>query len=391
MRGMDVTESAPGRLVPYGRRPYYDPEPLPPEGIDFDIGFYNDLLAETTLWLGKLSGISLVAEFPPVLYTSLLRKEAMESVEIEGGDVDFNALYRTETHSRAIERPDEASDDAEPLYTRDTQEVLNYEDAIEAGIEAVDRGERISMALLNSLHATLLDDIRSETDTIGEFRTDPVHLGRYVPPASDTVDRAMDALFGYVRAGGTKFYHDLVDIALVHYQLETIHPYGDGNGRLGRLLVTLQLYESGYLERPNLYLSEYFNRNKQAYVDRMQAVRQRGEWSDWVEFFLRGIRHQAEESVERTLELRDLYAKYDAEFGDRKRADARLALVLFDRPYVTARDAASMLDVSNQTAYRAISRLEDAGVLEEVTGKDYGREYRAAEVFEILERPPQTY
>lgn len=392
MKGIEVQETAPGELISYGRESYYKPDPLPPSrDLAVDADFY-DLLADATFWLGKLSGISLELDFPPVLYTSLLRKEAMESAEIEGADVDYNALYSLETRSL-----DEAEDEysIEPTSeadTKDTQEVLNYEQAVEDGIEILDNGGEISVSLLHDLHETLLTDVpddRVDTDMIGAYKTVPNHLGDFLPPVPGEVDGLMDALVTYYRTGGS--YHTLVDIALFHYQFETIHPYGDGNGRLGRLLITLQLYDSGLLERPNLYLSEYFNRNKATYVDRMDAVRSRGDWEEWISFFVKGVAQQAEESVTRTLALDELRRSYEEEYGGVQYAKNRLACSLFEQPYVTTKTVAERLDIERSTAYRAIDTLEDEGVLEEVTGKDRNKEYRAKEIFEILERPPQTY
>ena len=393
MRVPEIGDTAPGEFVSHGRESYYRPEPLPPSrDLELDDDFY-DLLAEATFWLGKLSGISLEIDFSPVLYTSLLRKEAMESAEIEGADVDYNALYSLETR-----RLDEDTDDSaieaitSEAETKDTKEVLNYEQAIEGGIETLDSGGEISVELLHDLHETLLTDVpedRIETDTIGGYKTVPNHLGEFLPPVPSEVDGLMDALVTYYRTGGR--YHPLVDIALFHYQFETIHPYGDGNGRLGRLLITLQLYDAGLLERPNLYLSEYFNRNKATYVDRMEGVRARGDWNAWLSFFIEGVAQQAEESVHRTLALDELRRRYEEEYGGVQYAKHRLACRLFERPYVTTKTAAAMLDIERSTAYRAIDDLEDEGVLEEVTGKQRNKEYRAKEIFDILERPPQTY
>jgi Fic family protein len=393
MRELEIEDAAPGKLVSYGREAYYRPEPLPPSrDLELNDEFY-DLLAEATFWLGKLSGISLEIDFPPVLYTSLLRKEAMESAEIEGADIDYNALYSLETRS-LDEDPDGFAIEpmASEAETKDTQEVLNYEQAIEEGIETLDSGAEISVELLHDLHETLLTAVpedRIETDTIGAYKTVPNHLGDFLPPVPGEVEGLMDALVTYYRTGGS--YHPLVDIALFHYQFETIHPYGDGNGRLGRLLITLQLYDAGLLERPNLYLSEYFNRNKATYVDRMEGVRTHGDWEAWLSFFIEGVAQQAEESVNRTLALDELRRRYEDEYGGVQYAKHRLACRLFDRPYVTTKTVAEMLDIERSTAYRAIADLEDDGVLEEVTGKQRNKEYRAKEIFDILERPPQTY
>jgi len=386
----DLPDDAPGRLVPYGQRPYYDPDPLPPDDeLHFGNEFY-ELLSEATFWLGKLSGFSLTTDFAPVLYTSLLRKEAMESSEIEGANIDYNALYSFET--RSVAQTDTGDALTAIDETKDVQEVLNYERALKNGINALDHGDGISIDLLHTLHRTLLTDVpedRRETDTIGEFKTVPNHLGEFVPPVPSTIDGLMAALLTYIQTGGN--YHPLVDIALTHYQFETIHPYGDGNGRLGRLLITLQLYDRDYLEQPTLYLSEYFNRYKQTYIDRLNAVRKYGEWEAWVTFFVTGIRHQAEESLRRSRELHSLQREYEATYGDTSAAYAELACKLFEQPYLTATVVQELLDVTGPTAYRAIDQLETEGVLEETTGKKRNREYRAREIFEILERPPRTY
>lgn len=381
MRTWNLSEDAPGRLVPYGRRSYYKPEPLPPSReLDVDREFY-ELLSGATFWLGKLGGIGETVDFPPMLYASLVRKEAVESAEIEGADVDVNDMYRYETL-----RLDEETD---PKVKKGIGEVLNYENTVRQGVEALDANDGITIDLLKSLHESLLSGVRSETDVIGDFRETPVHLGSFVPPSPQSVESDVEALVSYLRSGGA--YHDLVDTALVHYQFETIHPFGDGNGRLGRILITLQLYDSGLLSAPNLYLSEYFNRNEDTYVERMREVSRNGAWEEWLTFFVNGVLRQAREAYDRSLELRDLQREYRETYGDSNRADARLALELFQNPYLVASDVVETLDVTGPTAYRAIHSLEDEGVLEEVTGKQRNKEYRATEIFEILERPPSTY
>lgn len=381
MNAWELTDTAPGTLVPYGRNSYYDPDPLPPSrDLDLDSEFY-ETLADATFWLGKLSGISATVDFPPMLYASLVRKEAVESAEIEGADVNVNDMYRYETLAMDGE--------SDPDVRKDVDEVLNYERAVEQGVDAIDATEGITLDLVKSLHSTLLTGVRNEADAIGDFRDEPVHLDSFVPPSPGSIGGHVDALLSYVRAGGA--YHDIIDTALVHYQFETIHPFGDGNGRLGRILVALQLYDRGYLSAPNLYLSEYFNRNKEAYVERMREVSRNGEWDEWLSFFTTGVKVQAKEAYERSLELRDLHQKYELKYADADHAEARLALELFGTPYVTTSEVTKTLDVTRQTAYRAINALEDEGVLEEVTGKSRNKEYRAVEIFEILERPPSTY
>ncbi|WP_029601878.1 Fic family protein [Halococcus hamelinensis] len=391
MQQSDLDSNAPGELISYGRRSYYKPAPLPPSrDLALRPDFY-ETLSDATFWLGKLSGISLELDFPPVLYTSLLRKEAMQSAEIEGADVDYDALYSLETRSFDAGE-DEISVESTKGQTKDTQEVLNYEDAIKDGIEALDRGEDLTVERLHEFHETLLTSVpddRVDTDTLGAYKTTPNHIGEFFPPVPDQVDGLMDGLFTYYRTGGS--YHPLVDVALFHYQFETIHPYGDGNGRLGRLLITLQLYDAGYLERPNLYLSEYFNRNKPTYIDRLEAVRYDGDWEVWLSFFIEGVARQAHESVDRTLSLARLKRQYDAEYGGKSYTKNQLIVKLFEQPYVTSKTVQRLFGVKQPTASRVINDLVDEGILEEVTGKGRNKEYRAREIFEILEQPPQTY
>jgi len=386
----ELPESAPGTLVPYGQRPYYKPDPLPPSRpLELTADFYTTL-ADATFWLGQLSGLSRELEFQPLLYTSLLRKEAIESAEIEGADVDYNALYSLET--KQLEKEGTPPDDSVGAGTKHTQEVLNYEAAVTHGISELDASESLSVGLLHDLHERLLSGVpaeRVETETIGAYKTVPNHLGEFLPPVPEAVEGLMDALMTYYRAGGR--FHPLIDIALFHYQFETIHPYGDGNGRLGRLIITLQLYASGYLQRPNLYLSEYFNRNKAEYVDRMEAIRASGEWEPWLQFFIEGIAKQTEEAVDRTIELDELRQQYLDEYGGVEYTKHKLACWLFEQPYVTSTTVQQRFDVTNATALRAIYELEEEGVLEETTDKARNKEFRAREIFAILERPPTTY
>ncbi|MDH5020377.1 Fic family protein [Halobacterium rubrum] len=391
MQQAELDAKAPGDLVPYGRESYYKPDPLPPsQDLALNEDFY-ETLAAATFWLGKLSGVSHELDFPAVLETSLLRKEAIESVEIEGADVDYDALYSVEIRT-FDEGRDEPSETTEAGETKDTLEVLNYEAAVQDGIDALDHGKELNVKLLHDLHDTLLTgvpDDRVDTDTIGAYKTKPNYLGDFLPPAPDAVEDLMDGLFTYYLTGGS--YHPLVDIALFHYQFETIHPYGDGNGRLGRLLITLQLYDADLLERPNLYLSEYFNRNKDTYVERMEAIRFHGEWEAWLSFFIEGVARQARESVERTLALVDLRREYEDEYGGKSYTKNQLAVTLFEQPYVTSKTVQRLFEVKQPTASRAINELVDEGVLEEVPRHGRNKEYRAREIFEILEQPPQTY
>jgi len=185
----------------------------------------------------------------------------------------------------------------------------------------------------------------------------------------------------------TSEYHDLVQFGLVHYQFETIHPFKDGNGRLGRILITLQLIQNSYLTQPYLYPSAYFNRNKIEYADRMRTVSETGAWEPWLEFFVEGIRSQAAEAVARTNDLRTLRREYERTYGHEKTAADRLAMRLFKQPYVTTNDVAELLDVTAQTARNVIQELEAQDILTETTGKERYQEFKAVDIFDTLNQP----
>jgi len=376
-----LAEDAPGRLVPYGDRPYYLPDELPPVGnLEFDAAFQTGL-QRTMHQLGILDGISRETDASPVLYTSLIRREAVESVLVEGADVRLEDLFRPK--EQALETG---------IARKDYREAANYERAIREWAEEVSDGETISAPLLKHLHETLLDGVRDQADHLGAYRQKPAFIppptgeaAPFVAPAPEKVPGLMENLLAFIDEPNT--YHDLVEIGLVHYQFETIHPFGDGNGRLGRLLITLQLINRGHLTRPFIHPSAYFNEHKQEYVERMRAVSTDGEWEAWLAFFVEGIRQQAEAAVDRAGALRELRREYEHRFGSEKTAADRLAMRLFRDPYVTTTEVEEVLDVSYQTARNAITTLEAEGVLQETTGKERYQEYRAEDIFEVLNRP----
>lgn len=377
MPSSPLPETAPGEYISFGDGAYYVPDELPPVT---DIEITDDLrtkIENAILQLGRLGGIGEEADASPLLYTTMVRREAVESVLIEGGDIDIEEMFR----------PVQIGEDR--TSEKDVQEAINYETAIREGANEVSETGEITIDLFHRLHKTLLEGARGEAEYLGEFRPGPIHIPppsrveeRFVPPPSHRVPALMENLVEYIAGGGG--YHNLVDNAIVHYQFETIHPYGDGNGRLGRVLITLQLIQDGYLSRPLLYPSAYFNEHKIEYVRRMRAVSEEGAWEPWLDFFIEGIGQQAEHAYDRTGELRELRQEYEREYGHEKTAADRLAMRLFQRPYVDTATVADMLDVSDQTARNAISELEASGVLEETTGKQRYREYKAVDIFGIL-------
>jgi len=375
-----LPDRAPGKYVPYGHRSYYRPDPLPPEAdFEFDEGF-RDVLQETIFQLGRLDGISRESPANPLLYTTLVRREAVESTLIEGGQLTLEDVFRTSEVGSGS------------TVEKDIQEAVNYERVVRKGAEQVEETGEIPVELLKRLHSELLEDVRGETEPLGEFRASPTHIPSpeagiepFVPPAPNHIDELIENLATFIQSGSE--HHDLVNIGIVHYQFETIHPFADGNGRLGRIVITLQLIQNGFLSRPYLYPSAYFNRHKVEYAKRMRAVSERGDWEPWLEFFVEGIRAQASEAVERTERLQGLRQTYEQQYGHGKTAADRLALRLFEQPYLTVPEAADVLEMSEQSARNAITELVDESVLEEVTGKERYQEFKAIDIFDVLNDP----
>jgi len=379
MNTTDLAEDAPGEFGHDAPGSYYHPNPLPPDSIDLTDDLL-DTVSAASHELGRLAGLSKVIDVSPVVYATLLRREAVASTEIEGADLDAQEVYHFTT----------TEDARSPEVEKDLQEILNYEQALSDGVDALDSGDSLSLDLLKSLHDTLLSGVPRSEDPIGEFRDTMVHIpssqaGKepFVPPAPRHIQALMQSLRTYLTTGGN--YHPLVDIALVHYQIETIHPFIDGNGRAGRVLLVLQLYDDGYLTDPYLDPSAFINRHKHEYVERLRGVSERGEWEPWIEFLATALAEQAADAYDRTHDLVTLREQYESRYGDRHSTADRLALSLFESPYITGPDVQDRFDVSKQTAYNAVNELEAAGVLEEVTGKERGREFKAAEIFEIAD------
>ncbi|WP_458190047.1 Fic family protein [Haladaptatus sp. NG-WS-4] len=377
----ELPDNAPGTYVPYHPNPYYSPEALPVEPKIEISDQTRDLVADAAYQIGRVDGISSTVDFSAVLYTSLIRIEAVESARIEGADVEYQDLEAYHTQHPTGE--------ADPTIEKDLKEALNYENALTYGLDRVESGGSITLTLIKELHSILLEDVRNHGDVVGDFRDHMVHLASsqsgqrpFVPPAPEGLNGLMQSLESYIQMGGQ--YHPLIDAGIIHYFFETVHPFSDGNGRLGRLLIILYLTSEGYLESPYIYPSAYFNRHKVEYVERMRAVSEEGAWDEWLTFFIEGLRSQAETSYTRTQQLRELQERYENEYSGSTTTDA-FARQLLQYPYFTAPDLVEYLDVSRRTAYKIVDDLEADGLIEEVTGKERGKEYKAVDVFDILE------
>jgi Fic family protein len=372
------TGEIPGELVNSDGDIAFSPDPLPPE-ITVD-GELMEIFTEATQNVGQLSGVGRRVDDPRMLISPFIYKEAVVSSEIEGTRVTLSDVYEYEA---GRENGSSGPDRNELL------EVHNYVKAVFQGIEEMDGG--IDTDLVRTLHDTLMSGVRGEEKQPGEFRDTQVYIGgdeggaRFVPPPPSVVPYTMQNLETYIQTGGS--YQQLIDMGLVHYQFETIHPFRDGNGRMGRLLIMLMMCEVGLLPEPYLYPSSYFNRNRDEYTDRLLAVSRDNAWEEWLIFFLRGISQQAEEAFSRASELLDLRDRYRDRYQDEANSVSHLAMEVFTKPYLTVNEAKDLLDMTYNAANHAVGRLEDDGVLEEITGQQRNRVFRAREVFEVIQKP----
>ncbi|WP_157972574.1 Fic family protein, partial [Saliphagus sp. LR7] len=280
---MDAEEFAdgPGSIDPYEGLSCYRPESLPPE-----IEYTDDVLrvyGDAQYALGRLATLHRNVDNENLLIAPFVVREAAMSSQIEGTNV---------TVSDIILHDIETSPQRSAADSRDVREAYNYVDAIRQGFDRFTAGEQFSVELICDLHETVLSDVRGVEEQPGELRDVPVYIGspdgsaataRFVPSNPETIDLLLEQLVSYMNSGS---YPPLIDVAITHYQFETIHPFRDGNGRLGRLLMMLQLYDSDLLSEPYLYLSAYFNRHRQQYLDYLLAVSRDGDWEQWIVFVL---------------------------------------------------------------------------------------------------------
>lgn len=366
-------------------RPYtaFVPAPLPPEAEADAVAANANALAEANHALGQLDGLGLFLPNPDLLVRPYMRREAVLSSRIEGTQTSFSDLVAVET------MPSTA--------TADAREVLNYISALNHGLRHV-AAEGITADLVRTLHRLLMTSGRGGAFAApGEFRMVQNQVGaghasqaRYVPPPPDEAHDGMDALFEYLVMSATRT-QTLVQAAWLHYQFEAIHPFLDGNGRIGRLLVPLLLAWRRGLSHPLLYVSPFFERHRREYYDRLFAVSAESDWPGWLGFFLEAVRSQAAQGVELAHSIIALGRTWhDRLTAARATQNAhRVADLVHQFIAVDARMAERMLGISPQTAYTSIRSLVAAGILEEAfPDARRGRVYRAPELVLLMEAPP---
>jgi Fic family protein len=380
------TRDSPGRLTPVGsgesKYLAFIPDPLPPR-VELDADSLL-LLSQADQSLGRLAGIGHFVKNSALLVKPLLRREAVLSSHIEGTQSGLDDLYRYEA-----DRPSQrGSSDNE-----DAHEVYNYVVALEYGLRRLE-SLPVSTRLIGELHRHLMKGVRGEQATPGELRTKQNWIGpagctlneaTYVPPPVDAMTEALGNLERYVHRAPE--YPQLVRLALVHYQFEAIHPFVDGNGRVGRLLLALLTVQWNLLPSPLLYLSAYFDRNRDTYYRLLLGVSTRGEWLEWVRFFLSAVISESYDTLSRLRSLQDLRDSWLLQLQSQPRTSAltlRLADSLMEQPFVTVPAAAKLLGVTYRTAQLHVDRLQQEGILRPRDARRYGKVYEASDILRVL-------
>ena len=388
------TEKAPGRLVEILEGVHaFLPAPLP-TSLQLPLSTIN-LLGEAERTLGILKGTTARELNPYLVGSPLLHREAILSSRIEGTVTTPEKLAVLDARLRAGAATARDRD-------KDTQEVLNYIAAMRHGVDLL-RTLPISLRLIREVHKELMRGVRGGRDLPGEFRRGQnyiqdrpggsIHEARFVPPPKDEMERVLGDLETYLhRERGPDCIPPLVEMALIHYQFEAIHPFRDGNGRIGRLLIPLLLIAQGRIDGPILYLSGYLERNREQYMDYMLRISQTGDWTSWIDFFLSGVAECSIEANQQALALLDLRTRYHRQC-QQERSSARLIRLidyLFQSPSITFKGAIDLLEVSHQTAAYNIHRLEREGILREVTGRSKNQVFAAPEILKVMQEGPST-
>jgi Fic family protein len=355
------------------------PPPLPPEP-PIDVLSLLDRLSVAERALGRLDGITMLLPRQELFLYMYVRKEAVLSSQIEGTQSTLSDLLRFETEAQAGEPVD------------DIREVSNYVDALMFGLERLQELP-LSLRLIREMHARLLQSGRGGTKNPGEFRRSQNWIGGtrpgnalFVPPPVTELYAALAALEAFMHEDQSRL-PALIKAGLLHVQFETIHPFLDGNGRIGRLLVTLYLCVHGVLRKPLLYLSLYLKTRRTDYYRLLQEVRERGSWEAWLEFFLEGVAETANQAFDAATRIVDLF-KHDRDriIAGSERAGSALRIhdLMQQNPFVTSNQLVERTGLSSPTVNAALADLERLGIVEEVTGRRRGRVFGYRRYLAIL-------
>ncbi|MDA8089174.1 MAG: Fic family protein [Nitrospiraceae bacterium] len=357
------------------------PAPLPPKPPVILQGQLQNLLSKADMTLARLDGIGHILPNINLFIAMYVRKEALLSSQIEGTQASLEDIFEFETGDR-------------PSNINDVEEVVNYIKALNYGIERLDEFP-MSLRLIKEIHSVLMLGVRGGHKTPGEFRKTQNWLGpagstlnnaTFVPSPPHEAAKAMGDLEKYIHRRRDSL-PILIDCALVHYQFETIHPFLDGNGRLGRLLITFYLYWKGVLNKPLLYLSFFFKKNRQEYYDRLNMVRDSGDYEQWISFFLKGVIEASGSAIETSKKILELQTAHRNLLW-KKKISSPLAVgileKLFYTPYTSVKDISREFHISFQAASTLVSQFEKARILKEITGRKRDKRYIYNDYLKIL-------
>ncbi|WP_414832780.1 Fic family protein [Afifella sp. YEN Y35] len=355
------------------------PPPLPPTP-QIDVLALLDRLSLAERALGRLDGITMLLPRQELFLYMYVRKEAVLSSQIEGTQSTLSDLLRFETEARA----------GDPID--DIREVSNYVDAMMYGLERLAEFP-LSLRLIREMHGRLLKSGRGGTKDPGEFRRSQNWIGGsrpgnalYVPPPVAELDACLDALERFIHEDESRL-PALIKAGLLHVQFETIHPFLDGNGRIGRLLVTLYLCVNGVLRKPLLYLSLYLKTHRADYYRLLQEVREHGAWEAWLDFFLAGVAETANQAFEAATRIVDLF-KEDRERitneSDRASSALRIHELFQQNPFMSSNQLVAKTGLSAPTVNAALAELEKMGIVAEITGRKRGRVFSYERYLAIL-------
>jgi Fic family protein len=376
---MASKSNIPGKKVPQGSYAAFVPAPLPPK-LDWTPRLIR-VLSDADRLIGKLAGEGGRLPNPHILMRPFLQREAVLSSKIEGTQATLGELLAAEAGIAVDRSPD------------DLREVGNYVVALEHGIVRL-KELPLCVRIIRELHEKLMTGVRGQQATPGRFRKIQNWIGKpgstlatasFIPPPPDDVETCL--------AAWEKFVHEsdlppLVTIALAHYQFEAIHPFLDGNGRVGRLLITLFLIERQILPTPLLYLSAFFEAARRDYYDGLRGVSERAEWNEWLEYFLQGVARMSEDALSRAARINSKLIEWQKKVtGDSTNAPLRVVELLAANPFITAKGVAEKLGVAFTTAQRAIERLERLGIVKQSGDAKRDRVYCAKALLDILEEP----
>lgn len=355
------------------------PNPLPPEGLNtFSADFVN-VLSEADRGVGALKSLSKLIPNPNLLVAPFIRKEAVQSSKIEGTQASLTDIFYYEASKE------------KPKYS-DVLEVLNYIKAMNYGFSRL-KELPLSLRLIREIHSNLMEGVRGGVMDPGEFRTSQNWIGptgcslndtTYVPPPIEEMNDLLNQL--------EKFFYSednlapLIKCALIHYQFEAIHPFLDGNGRVGRLLIAFYLYERGFLYFPILYLSDFFERNRTDYYNLLLGVSESGNWQEWLKYFIRGVAEQsklAEETGHNILNLQKDY-KMLLQTESVPTPVFKLLDMLFINPFVSLNGISEFLKVTWPTAKASVEQLIRLGILKEISGRKRNRIYCAEKLLNLI-------